>query len=64
MADMIRYGKPSLTNLPADLGKRIFKQIMNTPAPDRAKMKAESDQLLKQMIKDREREDAERTASK
>lgn len=64
MANMTRYGKPSLTNLPTDLGKTIFKQIMNTPAPDRAKMKAESDQLLKQMIKDREREDAEGNTSK
>ena len=64
MANMTRYGKPSLTNLPADLGKTIFKQIMNTPAPDRVKMKAESDELLKQMIKEREREDAERNTSK
>ena len=40
MADAIRYGKPSLTNLPKDLGKAIFKKILATPAPDRAKMKA------------------------
>ena len=53
-----------MTNLPTDLGKAIFKQIMNTPAPDRAKMKAESDELLKQMIREREREDAEGTTSK
>lgn len=59
MDNTTRYGKPSLTNLPADLGKAIFKQIMNTPAPDRAKMKAESDELLKQMVKEREKEEAQ-----
>lgn len=58
MADAIRYGKPSLTNLPKDLGKAIFKKILATPAPDRAKMKAESEALLKEMIQEREREDA------
>lgn len=29
-----RYGKPCMTNLPADLGKSIFSTIMNTPLPD------------------------------
>lgn len=28
------YGKPSMTNLPVDLGRRIFNTIMNTPKPD------------------------------
>ena len=30
----VRYGKPSLTDLPYELGKSIIDQIMNTPAPD------------------------------
>jgi hypothetical protein len=58
MGNAIRYGKPCLTNLPEDLGKAIFKKILATPAPDRAKMKAESEALLKEMIEEREREDA------
>ena len=64
MVDVIRYGKPCLTNLPKDLGKAIFKKILTTPVPDRAKMKAESDALLKAMVEEREREDAATSAAK
>ncbi len=52
----IRYGKPCMTNLPPDLGVEIFKQIMNSPRPDREKMRAESARLVKEMLEDRERE--------
>lgn len=34
MARAKRYGKPNMTNLPPDLGRRIFDTIMNTPRPD------------------------------
>ncbi len=53
-----RYAKPSLTNLPTDLGQKIFNQILNTPAPNRKKMKEESDALLRDMIRERDKEDA------
>ena len=53
-----RYTKPSMTNLPADLGQEIFNQILNSPTPDRKKMKEESDELLKKMIQERDKEDA------
>lgn len=29
-----RYGKPSLTDLPYELGKGVIDQIINTPKPD------------------------------
>ena len=34
MASTSRYGKPNMTNLPKDLGVRIFKTILATPTPD------------------------------
>ena len=60
----IRYGKPCMTNLPPDLGMEIFTQIMKSPRPDREKRRAESKRLLAQMLKVREREEAEKIASK
>ena len=54
----MRYAKPRMTNLPPDLGMAIFRQILNTPAPDRAKMRAKSQRLVQEMVKAREREDA------
>lgn len=56
MADNSRYNKPSMTNLPRELGVAIFKQILNSPAPDREKMRAESRRLVKGNVKVRERE--------
>ena len=58
MDNAIRYGKPCMTNLPAGLGTAIFKQILSTPAPDRAKMREESKKLVQEMVKERESEDA------
>ena len=47
----VSYGKPSLTNLPPELGKRIFEQILNSkPVSDeerRAKTKAAIDRIKK-----------------
>lgn len=47
----VTYGKPSLTGLPPDLGKRIFEQILNSkPMSDEeraARSKAANDRLKK-----------------
>lgn len=64
MERQIRYGKPCMTNLPPELGVRIFKQILNSPRPDREKRRAESKRLLAEMIKVREREEAQKNVSK
>lgn len=64
MANVTRYGKPSMTNLPPDLGMAIFKQILNTPAPDRANLHKESARLEKAMLRERNREDAQGNTSK
>lgn len=63
MATNTRYAKPCMTNLPPELGKSIFTQILNTPAPDRKKMKAESAKLLKAMVQERDREDERRNSA-
>ena len=60
----IRYGKPCMTNLPPELGVRIFKQILNSPRPDVEKMEAECDRLIEKFVAIREREEAEKNASK
>ena len=64
MSDTIRYVKPSITNLPPELGAAIFKQILSTPVPDRAKLKAKSDRILKKMLKLREQEEKSAATSK
>ena len=64
MAYSSKFGKPNMTNLPSELGVRIFKQIMNTPKPDYAKMQEEAVRLEREMVKVREKEDAKRNSSK
>lgn len=64
MANVVRYRKPSMTNLPPELGKAIFRQILSTPAPDRAKLRKESERLEREMVREREKEDAQRNTAK
>ena len=45
MTVSIRYAKPGMVNLPSDLGKAIFTQILSTPKPDDAKLDAEAKKL-------------------
>ena len=61
MAYSTKYGKPSMTNLPSEIGVGIFRQIMNTPKPDYDKMREEAARLEREMVKVRETEDAKRT---
>ena len=63
MAFSTRYAKPNMANLPSDLGKAIFRQILSTPKPDDEKISAEARRLEKEMIKVRDREDAQRKAT-
>ena len=63
MAYSTRFGKPVMTNLPTELGVGIFKQILNTPKPDYAKMQEEAVWLEREMVKVREKEDAKRSAA-
>ena len=58
------FVKPSMVGLPRDLGRAIFQQILNAPAPDYAKMDAEAKRLEAEIIKVRDREDAERNTTK
>ena len=59
MAEVSRFGKPNMTNLPPDLGVAIFRQIMTSPAPDREKMRRESQRLVRENVKVRKREIAQ-----
>ncbi len=52
----VRYGKPNMANLSGELGKSIMKQIMDTPAPDRERLKAESAELRKKIVEQMESE--------
>ena len=60
MAEVSRFRKPNMTNLPQDLGMAIFRQILNSPAPDREKMRSESQRLVRENVKVRKREIAQR----
>ncbi len=63
MADTIRYGKPCMTNLPPELGRAIFKQMLNTPKPDRDAIEKRIRQLEKENLDVRKRENAQRSAT-
>ena len=49
----IRFGKPSMTNLPYDLGSRIIKTIMNSPKPDFTEADKEIAELEARILRDR-----------
>ena len=57
-----KYGQPCMTNLPTELGRAIFKQILNSPKPDDEAMRAEAIRLEKEMIKARGLSGARNTA--
>ena len=64
MGDYKEYGKPCMTNLPYDLGKKIFEQILNTPRPDYDKLHDEARRLEKEIVRIRQEEgDAKRNSS-
>ncbi len=63
MAEVSRFGKPNMTNLPPDLGMAIFRQIMTSPAPDREKMRRESQRLVRENLKVRKREITQRDSA-
>ena len=63
MAEVSRFGKPNMTNLPPDLGVAIFRQIMTSPAPDREKMRRESQRLVRENVKVRKREITQRDSA-
>ena len=52
----VRYRKPCLTNLPADLGQEIFAKILSLPPQDRKQMREEANRLLTSMLAAREHE--------
>ncbi len=58
MAESTRYAKPCMTNLPPELGRAIFKQMLNSPKPDEDEIEAKVRKLEKQMIAARERDNA------
>lgn len=49
MAMIKRYRKPSMTNLPPELGRSIFRQIRESKAPNREKMHQEAARLENEM---------------
>ena len=52
-----RFAKPCMTNLPPDLGRAIFEQILSTPKPNFEKMSAEARRLEEEMVRVREEEE-------
>ena len=49
----IRFGKPSMTNLPYDLGSRIINTIISSPKPDFTAADKEIAELEARILKDR-----------
>lgn len=57
MGDSIRYRKPNMASMPADIGTKIIQQILSTPKPDYEMMREEAVRLEREMLKIREAED-------
>ena len=49
----IRFGKPSMTNLPYELGVRIMNTIMNSPKPDFTDTDIEIAELEARILRDK-----------
>ena len=56
MAAITEYRKPNMTNMPEDVGKVIFAQILNTPAPDDEELDKKAKALEKKMLEARKKE--------
>ena len=52
----IRYGKPSMTNLPYELGKSIFEEILNSKPVDQEAVERKCQKIEKQIIESRKKE--------
>ena len=48
------YRKPSMTNIPRDIGEKIFDDIRNSTKPDRKRLYEEADKLEREIMKKRE----------
>ena len=48
----IQYYKPNMSNLRGFIGRSIIKTIMNTPKPDRTKLRKEADACLDAILKE------------
>ena len=53
VANTVRFGKPSMTDLPYELGRRIFSQMNSTPKPDFTKTRKEVDEIKQKIIAER-----------
>ena len=50
----IRYGKPNMNNLPYELGKSIFEEILNSKPVDREAIKKEVEETKQRIYKARQ----------
>ena len=53
----IRYGKPNMNNLPYELGKEIFEEILNSKPVDKEARHRKVEEFKKKAIEAREKED-------
>ena len=54
-----KYGRPNMNNLPYELGKAIFEEIMNSPKIDREERRKKALEMERQIIEARQRENHE-----
>ena len=53
----IRYGKPSMTGLPYELGRSIFEEILNSKPVDQELVEKRCQEIEKRIIESRKREE-------
>ncbi len=51
MAQAVRFGKPCMTNLPGELGRKIIGEIMSAVPPDDLELREESQKLMEKLKK-------------
>ena len=64
MAYSTRFAKPNMANLPAELGRAIIEQILNTPKPDDDALEKEANLFEKKILRVREKENGQRAVTK
>lgn len=49
MAQNTRYGKPSMTDLPPELGRQIINEIMHAPRPDTLTIQKKNLEIMEEL---------------
>ena len=53
--ETIHFRKPNMTSMPPEIGRKIIREILNSPKPDRQKKLEECERIELQWLEDEKR---------